>query len=196
MFAMLRSMAFLVFFLGGVVFAGGPVSKIIYAKPLFKIGNAWEEKAAKVLSVEMQNYSMKKNKPWFLLDFELDTALNSWYQNDSTGFIRSVPQQFTSDLKGDMLVVIYSLSGSEKEIKNRTLTTIHHRSNGMIDIHTEPRNLAGDLNQYDTLVFSASIFDKEGNLVYSYRGQEKSLLKAVKKIFDFPDLIQNDKRVK
>lgn len=185
-------LAVLLFVLVGCISFRGESSKehqkenVTYCRPLYMEGDRYGEKASKVLSVELQNYTIKKDEPWQMMDYSLDTVLYRWYQNESSDTIRSVPSQFTSGLNGNLLVLIHGLSGTEKFAKNKNQTTYYRSHNGLLVGHTEPRNLAGEINKYKEFNFSSSVFDARGNLLFAYEGEAESLDKAVRRIFRLP----------
>lgn len=171
-----------------LVQADEPSLKYVYTRPLYKTDSFWEQKASKVLYVEIQNHLMNNNNlSWDRLDYHLDTALHSWYQTKTSDTIRSVPERIISGLDGKRLVLIYNLSGFSADIgKDPPLALL---PGGRIGVREE-RNLAGELNDYENIFFLSSVFDSRGKLVASYQAKTTGVDDAVRTILDLPEVIK------
>jgi len=156
-------------------------SRFIYASPLYLKTNSWQDKAATVLGVELQNYVINDELPWEKYDYTADTALNSWYQDNITDTIHSLPEEFASTIKGDFLVLLYNLSGSEKDIGKEV--KIYPKVGG-IAINTGSSEISGELNKYDNLFYTLSVYNTSGSIVFTIRAHASDIDDAVESIVE------------
>ena len=169
--------------------------QFIYASPLYLKTNKWEEKASTILGVELQKYVIKKKMPWRKLDYSSDTALVAWYQKNVADTIRSLPNNFISNLKGCLLVLVYNLSGSERDIEKDP--KIYPKVGGIgINTLSGDGDISGDLNKYDNIFYSLSVFDTSGNAVITLRVHTSDIDDAVKSIVESSSHLELKGKVK
>ena len=183
LFSIIQYKLLIILLASTILMAEETENKFIYSNPLYLKTNNWQDKAATILGVELQNYVMKKKIPWEKYDYSSDTALNSWYQDNVTDTIHSLPNAFISNMKGDFFVLIYNLSGSERDIEKdpKIYPTV-----GGIGINTGSGggDISGEINEYDNIFYSLTVFDTGGNMVLTIRAHASDIDDAVESIVE------------
>ncbi len=153
--------------------------------------NGWAKHAGTILGVEIQKYVMKKKISWKKLEYSVDTSLAGWFQENKADTIHTLPNNVTANLEGCMLVLVYNLSGTVKDIGNEP--KIHPVYGGIAftgGTFSEVKNASGELNKFDNLFYTTSVFDPDGNQIFTVRTHATDLDDAVESIVESSTQLQ------